>query len=358
MLTCRHPIPCTTCVVLVARCQLHRISPLEPWRVIQSRRWMATKEISLRKELMPGGIIPSAAGITIYRGTAYPDKFHGQAFVGEVANNVIHRPAVAADGVTFRFESADADSEFVASTDTWFRPVNFVNAPDGTLHIVDMYRETVEHPWAVPDDLHAELDLTSGRERGRIYRLAPPGFRAPAAPRLGSERAAEVALTILERDAGDRWVLAAALRATPDQTVRMAERILREPSRWSGTGGREVLRQLLSVARPQNRRENLERLFTAFTTAPDTVEFERLFWSGLGEGLRQAGKSLRDAFPLTGSRAGTRVAALMDRAKVTARAKQLPTAVSIGSRANRMVGCSTRSSCRRSCSTMVRAKPC
>ena len=36
--------------------------------------------------------------------------------------------------------------EFLASTDNWFRPVNFANTPDGTLLILDMYRETIEHP--------------------------------------------------------------------------------------------------------------------------------------------------------------------------------------------------------------------
>jgi putative membrane-bound dehydrogenase-like protein len=163
-----------------------RLSPFEPWRVIQSERWLAAQDSKPRRELTAGGVVTSASGLTVYRGAAYPPSLRGQAFVGEVANNVIHRQSVTAEGVTFAFAAADAGSEFVASTDTWFRPVNFVNAPDGTLHVVDMYRETVEHPWSVPDDLHAQLDLTSGRDRGRIYRLAPPGFRSPSPPRLSA----------------------------------------------------------------------------------------------------------------------------------------------------------------------------
>ncbi len=47
----------------------------------------------------------------------------------------------------------------MTSTDNWFRPVNFVNAPDGTLYILDMYRETIEHPFSIPDDIKAHLDL-------------------------------------------------------------------------------------------------------------------------------------------------------------------------------------------------------
>src|SRR5204862_528589 len=73
-----------------------------------------------------------------------------------------------------------------------FLPVNFVNAPDGTLHVLDMYRETIEHPWSIPDDIHDRLDLLSGRDRGRIYRLAPPGFKTSPPPRLGQASTAEL----------------------------------------------------------------------------------------------------------------------------------------------------------------------
>ena len=84
---------------------------------------------------------------------------------------------------------ADANVEFLASTDNWFRPVNFANTPDGTLLILDMYRETIEHPWSIPEPIKQHLDLTSGKDRGRLYTLvfdgtthrliAVPGWAAP-----------------------------------------------------------------------------------------------------------------------------------------------------------------------------------
>ena len=123
-----------------------------------------------RSETIAAGYVTSAAGVTIYRGTAYPKAYYGNVFIGEVAGNLIHREVVEASGVTFRSHRVEDKCEFVASTDNWFRPVNFVNAPDGTLHVLDMYRETIEHPWSMPDDLKARLDLTSGRDRGRLYR--------------------------------------------------------------------------------------------------------------------------------------------------------------------------------------------
>src|SRR5262249_9095209 len=106
-----------------------------------------------RSELVGAGYLTSSSGGTIYRGGAHPLADHRPLLLREVANNLIHRMDVEPDDVTFRARRADTGVEFVASTDTWFRPVNFVNAPDGTLHVLDMYRETIEHPWSIPDDI-------------------------------------------------------------------------------------------------------------------------------------------------------------------------------------------------------------
>ena len=32
-----------------------------------------------------------------------------------------------------------------------------------------MYRETIEHPFSIPEPIKKHLDLTSGRDRGRLY---------------------------------------------------------------------------------------------------------------------------------------------------------------------------------------------
>ncbi|MFO0979031.1 MAG: PVC-type heme-binding CxxCH protein [Planctomycetaceae bacterium] len=156
---------------------IYRMSQPEPWRTLNAGRLAADRmSVSPRSETVAAGFVTSACGVTVYRGSAYPDKYYGQMFLGEVAANVVHRQKLIPEGMTFRAERMDERSEFVSSTDNWFRPVNFINAPDGTLHVLDMYRETIEHPWSIPDDLKARLDLENGRDRGRIYRLQPPDF--------------------------------------------------------------------------------------------------------------------------------------------------------------------------------------
>ena len=185
--------------VMPVRTTLHNVAPAgdaiavypisepEPWRVINAARQAAnTATDAPYDSTVASGFVTSSSGVTIYRGAAYPADFLGNAFVGEVAGNLVIRYRLAPSGVSFAATRPYDKVEFLASTDNWFRPVNFVNAPDGTLNVLDMYRETIEHPWSMPEDLKAELDLTSGRDRGRIYRIRPPNFRPISPPKLGS----------------------------------------------------------------------------------------------------------------------------------------------------------------------------
>lgn len=165
---------------------VYRISPPEAWRTERAERWSREEpDRHPSTELVSAGAVTSSAGITIYRGDAYPGIYRGQLFVADVSSNLFYRLVLAPAGVTFKATRVDDKADFVASKDVWFRPVNLVNAPDGCLHVLDMYREAIEHPWSIPEDIHARIDLERGRDRGRIYRLAPPGFVRRPTPRLG-----------------------------------------------------------------------------------------------------------------------------------------------------------------------------
>jgi putative membrane-bound dehydrogenase-like protein len=186
------PNPIHDCAESGDQLRVFRLSPPEPWRVFRAQRWALEGQAMPRSELIGAGYWTSSSGVTVYRGGAYPPEYRGNVFIGEVAGNLVHRQILTRDGVTFKSRRADENTEFVRSRDNWFRPVNFVNASDGTLHVVDMYRETIEHPWSIPDDIKARLDLTSGKDRGRMYRLAPPGFVAPKLPRLSTATTTEL----------------------------------------------------------------------------------------------------------------------------------------------------------------------
>lgn len=168
-----------------------RISPLERWRQIRSSRRIAHGQRAPTAAGASHRVIDAAAGVTVYRGGAYPKEYYGNVFIGGAQNNLIHRRTLSPSGVTFKSQRADGKTEFVRSSDNWFRPVNFVNAPDGTLYVLDMSREILE-TIHVPTDVTKFIDFKHGREHGRIYRIAPPKFEYPGAPRLSDATTAEL----------------------------------------------------------------------------------------------------------------------------------------------------------------------
>ena len=162
--------------------EVFRLSPDEPWRIIRTRwRVAGTVPGMVEGGGRVSGYFTGATGTTIYRGDAYGPDFVNNSFTGDAGGQLVHRKriAVAPDGVTLTGErpADEAGMEFAASNDTWVRVVNFANAPDGCLHVCDMYREVIEHPWSIPDEIKGHLDLNSGNDRGRIYRIVPDNPR-------------------------------------------------------------------------------------------------------------------------------------------------------------------------------------
>ena len=125
------------------------------------------------------GQFTAACGICNYRGHALPAQFHGQHFVCDPTGNFVHCEMLEAQGATFTSHPERDGVEFLASTDSWFRPVNLTVGPDGALYVVDMYRAVIEHPQWMPEELKNRPDLELGMDRGRIYRVvshdAPAG---------------------------------------------------------------------------------------------------------------------------------------------------------------------------------------
>ncbi|MDA0810821.1 MAG: FG-GAP-like repeat-containing protein [Verrucomicrobia bacterium] len=121
--------------------------------------------------------ITSACGAGIYRDTLLGEDLYGNAFICEPVHNLVYRQVVSPDGYTFKARRPDEEqqSEFLASTDNWFRPVTALTGPDGALYVVDMYRHVIEHPEWIPPEWEEKLDLRAGHDRGRIYRVVKRG---------------------------------------------------------------------------------------------------------------------------------------------------------------------------------------
>ena len=127
-----------------------------------------------RVEMLSGvGSFTSACGITVYLGGAFPPSLGLFSLVAEPAQSLVHRDILTPDRATHVARRAREGVEFLASTDPWFRPVNFYVGPDGAIYLVDYYRLMVEHPEWTATHTHHSPDLYKGEDRGRIYRISP-----------------------------------------------------------------------------------------------------------------------------------------------------------------------------------------
>ncbi len=95
--------------------------------------------------------------------------------VCEPVHNLVSRLEVRRTGLVFSAARVPSEqqSEFLSSTDPWFRPVRLMTGPDGCLWVCDMYRHVIEHPQWIPEAWQARLNLSAGYDRGRIYRVRP-----------------------------------------------------------------------------------------------------------------------------------------------------------------------------------------
>jgi putative membrane-bound dehydrogenase-like protein len=109
-------------------------------------------------------------------------------FVCEPAHNLVQHLVLKPNGTSFVAARAPDEqfNEFLASEDTWCRPVFLANGPDSALWMVDMYRYFIDHPEFLPPDGQRDMApyYRLGEDKGRIYRIFPTGKTPRPIPRL------------------------------------------------------------------------------------------------------------------------------------------------------------------------------
>lgn len=123
--------------------------------------------------LSHAGTHTSACGTTAYVGDGLGPAMENSVLACEPIGHLVTRALVTRDGAKLTSTRAREDADFIASTDTWFRPASLANGPDGMLYLADMYRLWVEHPKFLPPEIAAQLDWRAGEDRGRIWRVVP-----------------------------------------------------------------------------------------------------------------------------------------------------------------------------------------
>lgn len=157
------------------------------------------------------GYFSGACGITFYGGGAFGKYYDETVWVADVVLNLIHVDKLSTNGASFKASRMLEGRDFIASTDRSFRPVNMSVGPDGAMYIVDMYRQVIEHPEWIPDDIEKSLDLNAGKDKGRIYRVTAK-----------NNKAAEFDFSVFKSNEG----LISALSNPNQWVVRTAHRLL------------------------------------------------------------------------------------------------------------------------------------
>lgn len=121
----------------------------------------------------------AACSAFIYRGANFPARYYGNAFVPEPSGNLVKRNLLLEAQGQISAVNAYNGREFMTSTDTRFRPVALVNAPDGSALLVDLYRGFIEDFQWVTTYLR---DQTLGRGlqkpmfgKGRLWKIVYDG---------------------------------------------------------------------------------------------------------------------------------------------------------------------------------------
>jgi putative membrane-bound dehydrogenase-like protein len=160
--------------------------------------------------------VTSGNSPTPYRDRLFEGDYRESVFVSEPVHNVIHREVLKRSGVSFESDRSEMerDREFLASRDPWFRPTGMKTGPDGALYVADMYRLIIEHPEWIPDDVASEIDLRSGENLGRIYRVYPSARPPRPIPILAGDSSLEL---VSRLESSNGWVRDTAQRLLIDQ---------------------------------------------------------------------------------------------------------------------------------------------
>lgn len=139
--------------------------------------------------------VTATCGPLIYRGDAFADAYHQNAFICAPEANVIKRNVLNFSISEFKAIHPTPKKEFLAATDEGFRPVNLFNAPDGSIYVVDMHRGIIQDkayltPYLKKHYQQKQLDTVIGM--GRILKIHPKDFKPKTTINLAELRTSKL----------------------------------------------------------------------------------------------------------------------------------------------------------------------
>jgi mono/diheme cytochrome c family protein len=131
----------------------------------------------------------------VYRGQSLPEAVQNQPFVVDGPTNIVHLLKLTNDNGKLAASDYYKKGEFLASTDTRFRPVALTGGWDGTIYVADMYRGISQDGPIQTDylrDYNAKRGLAKGLHYGRIYRVVYKGMKVDQKPSMSKDTPAQL----------------------------------------------------------------------------------------------------------------------------------------------------------------------
>ena len=118
------------------------------------------------------GQFTAACGLLVSHSRHFGDAPFATALTCEPTGGLVQRRSMTRQNGRSKVSDEPALKEWLASRDSWFRPVDLCEGPNGDIYVVDMYRAVIEHPEWVPAELKTRPDQRFGDSHGRIYRVS------------------------------------------------------------------------------------------------------------------------------------------------------------------------------------------
>jgi putative membrane-bound dehydrogenase-like protein len=197
-------------------------------------------------------------GIHYFDSDAYPEKYRGKLFMGNIHGGCINVDRIERDGSTYK---GFGEPDFLTANDAWFMPVVQKTGPDGCLYILDWYDRY--HCYQDANRDPAGID----RLKGRLYRVRYNGDANTKG--TGAGREGEVPAESRSSNDPQSATKNGSAGASPSQVARrypqidlaketdeqLIERLGAKNDfiHWTAT-------RLLQERNPPNSKERLERL--------------------------------------------------------------------------------------------------
>ncbi len=144
----------------------------------------------------PSGGHVTCGGI-VYQGGAYPETFTGAYVAANLLSNAVYWSALEPDRSTFKTRYLGT---LLSTDDIWFRPIDCLSGPDGSVFVADWYDQRANH--VIPED-------TWDRSNGRIWKVVYRGTR-PAEKLDLSRRSSDELVELLSHS--NAWYVREARR--------------------------------------------------------------------------------------------------------------------------------------------------